>query len=146
MTVRPYAPDDYEMVALWRLAHADGPVDPAALPPLGVIVSDDTGPLAALFCIEPAHYPAAQLELPVTRPGLSAAEATAAFTFALESVMALAGVGWDPPGSYSAFRACAPAPIARILMRFGFVRESPKELIPLIYRCQHSGSSDLSQE
>ncbi len=138
MTVRPYHPDDYEMIALWRLAHADGPVDPAALPPLGVVVEDESGPLAALFCIEPAHYPAAQLELPVTRPGLSAAQATEAFTFALESIMALAGKGWEPQGSYAAFRACAPPAIARILRRFGFVRESEKELIPLIYKCPPS--------
>lgn len=132
MTVRPYDPEDYEMIALWRLAHVDGPVDPVVLPPCGIVVEDEGGPIAALWCYESAGIGVGHLELPLSRPGLSMAQATEAFRFAVESIMELAGKGWQPQGTYGIFRVSAPPSIARVLSRMGWKRESERELIPMI--------------
>lgn len=134
MTLRPYSPADYEMVQGWRRFHAGRDVPGATYPPLGVIVEDDQGPMAALFCVEPAGYPCAQLEAPCSRPGLSMAEAGAAFRVAIEALFKLAGSCWTPPGLYPAFRVTASPAIARILMRMGWQRETPEEeRIPLLF-------------
>ena len=131
--VRLYTTEDEAMIQSWRDAHAGEETERAALPPLGVVVELDGAPAGALWCIEPAGYPCAYLELPVTRPGLTVMQATAVFRFAVESLMALAGKGWNPPGVYTAFRCTPPPGIARVLARMGFVRESVGELIPMIF-------------
>lgn len=131
--VRKYETDDYQMVHKWRQDHASIEIEPAALPPLGVVVCDGAGPMAALWCYEPAGIGCGFLELPVSRPGLTLSEATAAFQRAVTALMELAGKGWEPPGEYRAFRVCAPPPIARVLARMGFLRESASELIPMLF-------------
>ncbi len=133
LTVRPYADTDYRMVMSWLLQRGMDFED-IALPPLGCVVEDETGPCAALFCAEPIGFGCAYLELPVSRPGLPLAQSMAAFKLAVESIIQVAGKCAEPPGEFHSFRAVTPAPLARVLLRMGFVRETEEPLIPMIYR------------
>jgi hypothetical protein len=133
LTVRPYTPDDYLMAARWHMNHGNELVD-FVLPPLGAVVEDAKGPAVILWCAEPAGFGCAYLEFPLSRPGLSLAESMAAFKLAVQALMETAGQGYDPPGEYHSFRAVTPAPLARMLMRLGFYRETTEELTPMLYR------------
>lgn len=131
-TIRPYSPDDYRLISRWRAMRGeDGDI---YLPPLGVVVMDVEGPCAALWCAEPAGFGCAYLEYPISRPGLLLIESVAAFGLAVKSLIALAGKCHEPPGEYKDFRAVTSTPLARILLRMGFVRECQQELVPMIYR------------
>ncbi len=133
LTVRPYTHDDFKMVCQWFVQHG-GDRTEIALPPLGVSVEDAKGPAVALWCAEPAGFATAYLEIPISRPGLSLNEACAAFKLAVSALIQTAGQGWEPPGTFIHFRAVTPAPLARVLMRMGFVRETEEPLIPMVYR------------
>jgi len=122
------------MISRWLTQHGGKP--DAVLPPLGVIVADDKGPAFALFCAEPAEFPVAYLELPVSRPGLSAAQAAAAFKFAVHSIMETAGGGWSPPGTFTHFKAVVTASAVRVLLRMGFEVESGGPYIPMVFARQ----------
>jgi hypothetical protein len=133
LTIRPYdKEDDYRMVLGWWRMHG-GEEMMFALPPLGVIVEDDRGPAVALWCAEPAGFGCAYLELPISRPGLVPSVALIYFRMAVQSLIQIAGKCHEPPGEYRFFRAVTPAPLARMLMRLGFVQETPEPLIPMLF-------------
>lgn len=133
LTVRPYTDKDYKLIVSWLMQRGMDFGD-IALPPLGAVISDDIGPCAALFCAEPVGFGCAYLEFPVSRPGLALPKAMSAFKLAVECLVLAAGKCHVPPGSYHSFRAVTSAPLARILMRLGFTRETGQELIPMLYR------------
>lgn len=132
LAVRPYAASDYRMVVGWLMQRGMDFED-IALPPLGVIIEDEKGPCAALWCAEPVGFACAYLELPVSRPGLPMANALRAFTLAVSSIIEAAGKCHEPPGTFKHFRAVTPPALARVLMRLGFVRETPNELVPMLF-------------
>lgn len=132
LTVRPYADTDYRLVISWLLQRGMDLMD-IALPPLGCVVLDDAGPCAALFLAEPVGFACAYFEIPVSRPGLKLSQSQTAFHLAVKTLIEAAGKCHEPPGTFHSFRAVTPAPLARVLMRMGFVRETGEELIPMIY-------------
>jgi hypothetical protein len=129
--IRPYTVDDYGLIQGWREAHAGGEVTDAVLPPLGCVLEDECGPVAALFLFECCGCPVAFIDCPVTRPGLKTAEAVAAFEVLVPAIMTAAGKTWEPAGEFHYFRCATPAPIARVLAGMGFQRECPGELVPM---------------
>jgi hypothetical protein len=124
LTIRKYAPEDYPMVNEWWRSHRSAPLEPMTLPPLGVVIEDEEwGPVGALWCYESFGVGVATLEWPVTRPGLSMAEAARVMSFAVAACVWLAGRLCEPAGNYHCFRVATSPPIARFLARLGFQRE-----------------------
>ena len=131
LTARLIVEGDFPLVNEWWITHKKGGFAVALLPPLGVMVEDESGPVGALWCYEPAGVGVGFLEFPVTRPGCSAAKAKTVMAYALATIMGLAGKFYDPPGEYNVFRACTTGPIARFLRRLGFHPDG--ETVNLIY-------------
>ncbi len=124
LSVRLYSPEDYPMVNEWWRTHRREALQPVTLPPLGVVVSGaDGAPIGALWCYESFGVGVAMLEWPVTKPGLSMAEAARAMSFAVASCIYLAGKRCEPAGQYQCFRVATSPPIARFLKRLGFRAE-----------------------
>lgn len=133
LSIRAYEKSrDYRMILGWWQMHG-GEGSEIELPPMGVIVGDAQGPACALWVAEPVGFSVAYLEFPVSRPGLPPMQARAAFELAVASLMQLAGQCHEPPGQYKRFRAVTPFPLARVLMRMGFVRETTEDLVPMIF-------------
>ncbi len=120
-TFRKVAPDDLPMLAEWWVSHDSlGPFPEAILPPLGVMVWDESGPAAALWCYECFGVGVAFLEFPVSRPGMGFKAARAAFEEAVKACVKLAGKLIEPPGDYGVFRCFTLRPIAKTLKGLGF--------------------------
>lgn len=132
LTVRLYTPDDASMVAEWWDAR-EKPFPEALLPPLGVVVCDDSGPAVALWCYECYGVGVCFLEFPVSRPGQSLSGVYRAFAYAVEACKMLAGKSVDPPGEYHLFRAFTLPPIARSLKRMGFAAEKTQRIAVNLY-------------
>lgn len=125
LSVRAYDADDLLMICRWWSEHEGCPMPRVPLPPLGVVVMDECGPVAALWCWETYGSGVAWIELPITRPGLSYSDAATALAFAVLALTKLAGKGYEPEASFNHFRVCCPPAYARNLKRLGFV-ESPQ--------------------
>jgi len=125
-TFRRVESDDHPFLREWWNAHAPGTEFPAGiLPPLGVLVVDGDGPVAALWCYESYGVGVAFLEFPVSRPGLSAAVAAAAFRGAADACVKLAG-------EFRVFRCFTLPAIARVLGRTGWTIEpTPRTAVTL---------------
>lgn len=138
LTVRKYeAETDHPLINDWWQARHGALADlPAGLlPPLGCIVEDHLGPCFALWCYEAAGVGVAFIEWPVSRPGMQAVKTITAFEKAMDSLIALAGKCWDPPGDYRVFRANVLPAVYRSIREKGFQREhehSEGEYIPVI--------------
>src|SRR5688572_28477342 len=90
LRAREYTKADWPMVELWWSAHtSERAIVPEMLPPVGVVVERDTEPVAALWCHLSAGVGIAFLENPVTRPGLTLAEASRAMKYALGTIEAI---------------------------------------------------------
>jgi hypothetical protein len=120
LTVRPYTPDDAVMVAEWWNWRESSTFPVAILPPLGVIVCDESGPMVVLWCYECYGVGVAMLEGAISRPSLSLAQSTAAFKVAVQACIRLAGTSVEPPAEFRVFRATTLPSIARILRQMGF--------------------------
>jgi hypothetical protein len=120
LTVRPYTPDDAAMVAEWWNWRESSTFPVTILPPLGVIVCDESGPTAALWCYECYGVGVAMLEGAIARPMLSLAQSTAAFKLAVQACIEMAGKSVEPPAEFRVFRAFTVPSIARILRQMGF--------------------------
>ena len=133
-TFRRVEPDDHAFLREWWEAHAPGTEFPVGiLPPLGVLVVDGDGPVAALWCYESYGVGVAFLEFAVSRPGLSAAAAAAAFQAAADACVKLAGQLVVPPGEFRVFRCFTLPAIARVLGRSGWTVEPTLRTAATLY-------------
>ena len=133
LTVRLYTPDDAAMVAEWWNWRHSSPFPEAILPPLGVIVCDESGPMAALWCYECYGIGVAMLEGAIARPMLSLAHSTEAFKLAVKACIALAGKSVEPPAEFKLFRAFTIPSIARILRQMGFETGETEYVSSILY-------------
>jgi hypothetical protein len=129
LTVRAVTKGDFALLN-WCAQSHNGVLPESSLPPLGVLVSDSDGPACALWCFETYGSGVAWLEYPVTRPGLSVAEAQQVLAFAIQTLMESAGSGYDPPATFTRFRVNAPPAMGRFLRKLGFVGpDEPRECL-----------------
>ena len=115
-----YQSGDFPMAAQWWEQHGGGELKEASLPPLGIVVSDDSGPVSAVWCYESFGVPVGQLTFPVTRPGLAPRRAAGALAYALAACVATAGKGHEPEASFRFFKVFAPPSMVAALERLGF--------------------------
>lgn len=130
------AAGDYQLCDEWWKYH-NGPENmlvETLLPPLGVVVEDADGPVAACWCIEAFGIGVGVLESPVTRPGIDLKTAAAACAFAAATLMQMAGKRLVPEGEFSFFRVSTTPGIARALTRMGFVQTDNVPRRNLIFR------------
>ena len=103
------------------------------MPPLGLIVCDESGPMAALWCYECYGIGVAMLEGAIARPMLSLAHSTEAFKLAVKACIALAGKSVEPPAEFKLFRAFTIPSIARILRQMGFETGDTEYVSSILY-------------
>jgi hypothetical protein len=127
-----YRNADFMTIAEWWQIHTGQLLAQAALPPLGVVVSDAEGPAAALWCYECYGVPVAELAFPVTRPGLPLRRAASALCYAVAACIATAGKAHQPEASFRLFKTFAPRGLARYLKRLGF-RDALSERVAMTY-------------
>jgi hypothetical protein len=120
LTATLFRASDFELVARWWRQHTGDQLAQAALPPLGVLVSDGEGPMAALWCYECYGVPVAELAYPVTRPGLGIKKASTAICYAVGACIAAAGKGHTPEASFRFFKAFALKSAVRYMTAMGF--------------------------
>lgn len=126
LSARLYEPGDAAMVDAWFRHHKDHSMAGIPLPPLGVVVQDARGPMAAMWCFESYGAGVAWIELPISRPGLSLREASQACAYAALALVSVAGKGYEPPAEFTRFRAACPPAMAPVLKRLGFVEAAPR--------------------
>ena len=135
LTVRQVKAEDLPLVSKWWNAHhaGVGQLPLTLLPPLGVMISDDRGPVFALWCYEFYGVGVASLEYPVSRPGLGFKAAANAAAMAVLACMRMAGKLVEPMGDYRVFRCTTLRGISKTLERMGF-QQSGAEWINMMYR------------
>jgi hypothetical protein len=121
---------DYQVVNEWWQARHGEPLAETILPPLGVIVQMGDEPLAALWCYECFGVGVAFLEHPITRPGMSLAQAKAVLRYAVEGCVAVA----KSHGDFSLFKCYTIPGIAHVLPRLGFQRCTSEPMTGFIMR------------
>lgn len=126
-----YERENYNEVAEWWRIHTGQHLQESALPPLGVLVSNESGPLACVWCYECYGVPVAELVFPVTRPGLSVADARRSVLYAISCIIEAAGKGHVPEAAFTTFRANVPAGLTRFVERIGF-RRGDSNKVPMI--------------
>lgn len=120
LKVELYRSANFPLVAAWWQAHTGQALAEASLPPLGVLVSDEEGPCAAVWCYECFGVPVAELIYPVARPGLTLTQSSAAVCYGIAACVAAAGQGHEPRGNFRFFKVFAPRGATRALARLGF--------------------------
>jgi hypothetical protein len=123
LSVRQYVQEDRPMLDEWWAYHKEAKMHAIRLPPLGIIVEDDAGPVAALWCYETFGTGVAWLAVPVTRPQLDYARASTVLAFAIMAMTQLAGTGHEPKGQFTCFRVIGPKSMGRLLERLGFTHQ-----------------------
>lgn len=123
LTVRAYSPQDRPMLAAWYEHHKDESFPQVRLPPLGIVVEDAEGPVAAVWCFETYGVGVAWIALPVTRPGLTYARASTVLAFAIMAITKLAGRSYVPPATFDCFRVICPPSMGKLLRRIGFTEQ-----------------------
>jgi len=108
---------DYQTVSGWWEARHGRPLIETLLPPLGIIIEDAAGPVAALWCYQSVGIGVCFLEFPVARPFLSLQKSIEALRFAVEACIQIA----KAQGDYSLFRCYTLPGIGRVLKSMGFV-------------------------
>ncbi len=111
---------DYQAVSGWWEARHGEPLAETILPPLGVIIEDDQGPCAALWCYECFGVGVCFLEFAISRPNLSVIAAMESFKMAVEGCIRVAKLH----GDFSYFRCIAEPSLARQIKRAGFTVEA----------------------
>jgi|GEM_PF-2997651 len=107
---------DYQLVSGWWRARHGGALTETILPPLGVIVEDEKGPLAALWCYQTVGIGVCILEFAITRPNSSFKQSRKGLLMAAEACIQIA----KAQGDYSYFRAITTPAMARCMARLGF--------------------------
>lgn len=126
-----YQDSDFGAVAAWWQEHTGNLLAEAALPPLGVVVSMEGEPCAAVWCYECYGVPVAELTFPVTRPGLSPFDSQRALLYGALACMNAAGKAHEPEARFQTFKVTAPRQMAPALKRLGF-REYLTARTPMI--------------
>lgn len=116
------------IVSSWWEERKDGPFPSNLLPPVGVVVTVDGEPAAALWMYMAVGCGVAFLEWPVTAPGLGAKAATP-MRFAIEALAAVAKAH-----DYGLLRVSTLPKIARFLQREGWKLEDSEVRIPLMLK------------
>ncbi len=133
LKVRKYDPaTDEVLIKSWWASHRREMLPVNLIPPLAVIVEDETGPAAFLVGFECFGVPLCMLDFPCTRPGMSPKEARFVFAQAVMAIKQLAGKCVEPPAVYSVFRAVPSATLFRAMTPLGFERETLDEMIPCV--------------
>ena len=125
-SARPYRQADFPMLAGWWKGHGSGELNELFLPPLGVVVERDGVPVSAAFCCESYGVPVAEIVYPCTAPGLSRQSAGTSLAYAFSALVSVAGKGFTPPASFSAFKAMVPVAASAFMRRIGF-KDAEKE-------------------
>ena len=90
MQTDPVTPELLAAVLPWWPLRHEGEMPADVLPPCGIVASDETGPLAAMWMYEPVGTSIRILDWLVTRPGLSPAHARRAILACLAELEAIA--------------------------------------------------------
>lgn len=85
MKARIYKPEDYDTVKPWWVGHGVPDVSKAVLPPLGVIVEDDEGPVAVCWLYLALGVGVSWLAWLTTKPGLTPFVAAHAVKYLVQS-------------------------------------------------------------
>ncbi len=115
MTVRNYLPSDAAAVGAWWEARHGRTFPAAMLPPCGVVVEDNAGPVCALWLYMSVGIGVAFLENPVARPGLPPMRSMEAFDLALGALEITA-----KDHGYGVMVCHTMPPIARMLKKRGW--------------------------
>lgn len=118
LTLRAYGLGlgDWQTVSGWHEARHGEPLPETMIPPIGIIVEDSNGPVAAVFAGQYAGIGIAQADHFLTRPGLSFSAALRAgkrVLFGLREVLKR----WDY-GILRCYTDCAA--LGRVLIWLGF--------------------------
>lgn len=117
LSVREYNPEtDAATVSGWWEKRHGVAMQLALLPPVGVVVEDDRGPVCALWLYLSAGIGVGFLENPVSMPGMGPRISAEAFAVALAALEAVALTH-----DYGVLVCHTPAGIARLLGKQGFV-------------------------
>lgn len=125
---RIYTPDDLPMLRQWAEFHGRE-LATEVLPPLGVIVSRDGEPEAALFVYLSVGVGVAFLEHAITRPMLSAKKTRESLMHATTAILAAAR---EQGEGYNVFIAYTVPAIARTLNRNGWKTTGQRESLCLL--------------
>jgi len=123
MTIRAIEPEDIDTAADWWRLRGQGVFWREALPPIGVVAEDASGPAGMCWLANWCNVGIAQAEWLIMRPGLTLAQAGAAGGALMAGVESAAkAVGYSHVLAY-ALPACA-----RYLRRMGWdeVDDRPK--------------------
>ncbi len=107
---------DWQTVSGWHEARHGEPLPETILPPLGIIVEDSAGPVAALFAGQYVGIGIAVADFFLTRPGLSLSAARRVGMRALEGLVAV--LRESDYGLLRWFTGCRA--FGRMLRRAGF--------------------------
>lgn len=117
MEIREYTHDDFPMLAAWHAARHASALPEFLLPPLGFVVEDERGALAALFCYQSYGVGVAFLALAFSRPTLSMREAKAAFHLLIHGIILAC------EDTHKLFRCVTLPAIGRVLKSWGFIAD-----------------------
>lgn len=124
LTVREYAKADWPVVSSWWDMHAHGAaLHEGLLPPVGILVADETGPLCACWLYMAVNIGVCWLEYPVSKPGLSLSEAKEVFRLAVQALEKIAKTH-----DYNIMMAHTLPGIARVMRGFGFHAGKQKKI------------------
>ncbi len=129
MTCRATTPEDLPTVEEWYDFHRSAQLPLGLIPPTGVMVEDDVGPCAVLYYYLYLGVGICRVEWPISRPGLSLAQAGECFAFAVQAVEAAIK---DLEGGYGVLVADTLPGIARVMERHGFQRADSSQKITMM--------------
>jgi hypothetical protein len=107
---------DYQTVSSWWEARHGVPLMETLLPPLGIIVEDEKGPCAALWCYECFGVGVCFLEFAISRPGQSVRRTKVAMAMAVEACVRVA----KTHGDFSYFKCFTTTMLANHIESLGF--------------------------
>lgn len=117
MVIDAYTPEHFDTLADWHRARHFSELSPEILPPLGFVVSDENGLLAALFCYQSYGVGVAFIDVALSRPGLSFASAKEAFSMCIAAIILACA------DTHKLFRIhSGELAITRVLISLGFKR------------------------
>jgi hypothetical protein len=116
MTTRLYKPEDYATVSEWFTRHGSKAVPEAVLPRCGVVVMEESLPLAAAWIYQDNSVGVAWLAWIVTNSDIPAATAVESLNFLIRASEAVAkGLGYGVM-----FTMTEKPALGRLLQRQGF--------------------------
>jgi hypothetical protein len=130
MVIREWRNEDIPTLCQWHEARHGYALAVQLLPPLGFMVTDEQGPLAALFCYQSYGVGVAFIDLALSRPGTSFKAAKRAFYLCLQAIILAC------EDTHKLFRVTCEGPITRVLMAMGFQRAPQAHLDNLYFLAQ----------